>query len=134
MTLPSSARNRRQLGSFGALTSLLLSLVFPLGFLLFVLRLVVESHPTLDSIPMSALNLILHGVTDVMLVLGIPASGVAITLGHAALGRAGHAPPAQGTRRAARTGLALGYLSLLGVLVGIGFTAFWLATHHLHLV
>jgi hypothetical protein len=115
-----------------ALTSLLLALIFPLGFLFFVLRFVVGSHPTLESIP--ALNLILYGVTDVALVLGIPASGVAIALGHGALGRASYAPLAQGTRRAARAGMALGHLSLLGLLVGIGVTAIWLRTHPMHLV
>ncbi len=113
-------------------TSLLLSLIFPLGFLLFVLRLVAESHPTFTSIP--ALNLILYGVTDVVLVLGIPASGVAIALGHGALGQASNAPQAQRTRRTARTGLMLGYFSLLAVLIGVIFTAVWLGTHSMQLV
>jgi hypothetical protein len=112
---------------------LVLALVLPLGLALFVLRNVVASQPALHPVP-SALNLILEGGTSVVVLLGIPASGLAISLGHVALGRTGEALAGGRARRIARTGLALGYLSLGAVLAAACFTVFWLGTHRMHLV
>lgn len=117
-----------------ALTSLLLSLVFPLGFTLFVFRLIVDSHPALHTVSDPGLNLILNGGATALLALGLPAFSVAIGLGHIALQRTGNAQSAQGARRMARTALALGYLSLLTILGGSAFTVYWLSAHPMHLV
>ena len=116
-----------------ALACLVLALVLPLGLALLVLRYVVAARPELQPIP-PALSLILYGGSSVVILLGIPASGFAVGLGHIALGRAGKAASGRRARRLARTGLALGYLSLGAVLAGAGFTAFWLSTHRMHLV
>jgi Na+/proline symporter len=115
------------------LACLVLALVLPLGLALFVLRYMVESRPTLQPVP-PVLNLILEGGATLVILLGIPASGLAIGLGHVALGRAGKTASEQRARRMARTGLALGYLALVAVLAGAGFIAFWLGTHRIHLV
>ena len=112
---------------------LVCALILPLGIMLFVLRNVVAMQPALHPVPF-ALDLILEGGTTVVILLGIPASGLAIGLGHIALGRAGKVPSTQRARRVARTGLALGYLSIVTVLAAAGFTAFWLGTHRMHLV
>jgi hypothetical protein len=112
---------------------LLLAFVLPLGLVLFVLRNVVAMQPALQPVPV-ALDLLLEGGTTVVLLLGIPATGLAIGLGHIALLRLGKAPSARRARRVARTGLVLGYLSVVVVLAAVGFTAFWLGTHRMHLV
>lgn len=116
-----------------ALACLVLALVLPLGLVMFALRYVVASQPALHPVP-SALNLLLEGGTSVVVLLGIPASGLAITLGHVALGRAGQAPSGRRARQIARTGLALGYASVGVALAGVCFTAFALGTHRMHLV
>jgi hypothetical protein len=110
-----------------------LALVLPLGLTLFVLRNVVAMQPALHPVP-SALDLILEGGTTVVILLGIPASGLAIGLGHIALGRVGNVPSARRARRVARTGLVLSYLSIVTVLATAGLTAFSLGTHRMHLV
>lgn len=112
---------------------LLLAFVLPLGLVLFVLRNVVAMQPSLQPVPL-ALDLILEDGTTVMILLGIPAAGLAIGLGHIALERIGKAPSARRARRVARTGLVLSYLSVFVVLATVGFTAFWLGTHRMHLV
>src|SRR5215467_2974299 len=94
-----------------ALACLALALVLPLGLALFVLRYVVASRPALQPVP-PVLSLILEGGATLVILLGIPASGLAVGLGHVALGRAGMAASGQRARRIARTGLALGYLAL----------------------
>lgn len=114
-----------------AVASLVLSLIFPVGLLLFVLR---TTYPTLESLRIPGIGLLLHGVTDGILVLGVVAFCFAIVLGHLALAQARSGPSTLGARRIARTGLALGYLSLLTVLGGMGFMTFWLSTHRMHLV
>jgi hypothetical protein len=112
---------------------LLLALVLPLGLVLFVLRNVVAMQPALHPAPV-ALELLLEGGTTMTILLGIPASGLAIGLGHVALERVGKAPSARRAQRVARTGLVLGYLSVVVVLAAVGFTAFRLGTHRIHLV
>jgi hypothetical protein len=112
---------------------LLLAFVLPLGLVLFVLRNAVAMQPALHPVPF-ALDLILEGGTTVVILLGIPACGLAIGLGHFVLERVGKAPSARRARRMARAGLALGYLSIVVVLAAVGFTAFWLGTHRMHLV
>ena len=112
---------------------LLLALVLPLGLVLFVLRNVVAMQPALQPVPF-ALDLLLEGGTTVTILLGIPASSLAIGLGHIALERVGKAPSGRMAQRVARTGLVLGYLSVVVALAAAGFTAFWLGTHRMHLV
>lgn len=112
---------------------LLLAFVLPLGLALFVLRTIVALQPALHPIP-SALNLLLEGGTTALILLGIPATGLAIGLGHTALERVREAPSGRRVRRIARTGLVLGYLSVVVVLAAVGFTAFSLGTHRMHLV
>ncbi|HEU5439399.1 MAG TPA: hypothetical protein VFU88_08925 [Ktedonobacterales bacterium] len=116
-----------------ALTCLLLSPVLPLGLVMLALRYVVASQPALHPVP-SALNLILEGGTSVVILLGIPASSLAIGLGHIALGQGGKVPSGRRVRYVARTGLALGYGSLGAVLALACITAFSLGTHRMHLV
>jgi hypothetical protein len=116
-----------------AWSCLVLAFVLPLGLALFVLRNIVAMQPALHPVPI-ALNLILEGGTTAIILLGIPATGLAIGLGHIALECIGKAPSARRVRRIARTGLVLGYLSVILVLAAVGFTAFWLGTHRMHLV
>ena len=112
---------------------LVLAIILPIGLALFVLRYVVESRPALQPLP-PTLSLMLEGGASVMILLGIPASGLAIGLGHVTLWRAGQAPFGRRSRRVARAGLVLGYLALGVMLAGAGFTAFWLGTHRMHFV
>lgn len=132
MTPSSTASGAPTPRSWLAWVCLVLAFVLPLGLALFVLRNVVAMQPALQPVP-DAVNLILEGGTTVMIVLGIPATGMAIGLGHIALARLGKAPSARRARRVARTALALGYLSIAVVLAAVGFTAFWLGTHRMHL-
>src|SRR5262245_57716140 len=131
MTLPPGAPTSARPSL--ALTCLLLALVLPLGLLLLVLRYVVALRPALQPLP-PALSLILEGGANMVVLLGTPTSGLAIGLGHFAVGRAGQASSGRTARRVARTGLALGYLSLGAALAGACFTAFWLGGHRMHLV
>lgn len=116
-----------------AVACLSLALVLPLGLALFALRFVVDSQPALPPLP-PALAVLLAGGASLLVVLGIPAAGLALGLGHVALRQVGQTPPGRRMRRIARTGLALGYLSLGVVLAGAGLTAWWLGTHRMHLV
>jgi hypothetical protein len=136
MELPSSRPSASASAprSYLALTGLLLSLLFPFGYILFILRYVVESHYELQPILVLAVNLLLNGVASVALVLGIPAFSAAIGLEHVALGQVKDAPLGQGVRRMARVSLVLGYASLVALLATIGFTVIWLSTHQMHLV
>jgi len=136
MELPSSRPSASASAprSYLALTGLLLSLLFPFGYILFILRYVVESHCVLQPILVPAVNLLLNGVASVALVLGIPAFSVAIMLGHVVLGKVKDAPLGQWSRRMARVSLLLGYSSLVALLATIGFMVLWLSTHQMHLV
>src|SRR6185437_7956505 len=116
-----------------AVGCLALALVLPLGLALFGLRFVAHSQPALPHLP-TALAVLLGGGAGLLIVLGIPASGLALGLGHVALRQAGQAPSWRRLRLIARMGLALGYLSLGVALGGAGFIAWWLGTHRMHLV
>jgi hypothetical protein len=133
MALPPTTPGAPTPRSSLAWACLLLALVLPLGLLLFVLRNVVAMQPAVHPLPF-ALDLFLEGGTTVTILLGIPASGLAIGLGHIALERVGKPPSTLRAQRVARTGLVLGYLSVVVVLAAVGFTAFWLGTHRMHLV
>jgi hypothetical protein len=133
MASPSAAPGAQTPPPSLAWTCLLLALVLPLGLVLFVLRTVIAMQPTLQPVPV-ALDLILENGPIVLLLLGIPASSLAIGLGHFTLGRFREVPAGQRARRVARTGLALSYLSFIVLLAAVGFTAFSLATQRMHLV
>jgi hypothetical protein len=117
---------------------LLLSLLVPCGYILFILRYVVESHveshDELQPLLAPAVNLLLNGVATAALVFGIPAFSAAIVLGHVARGQVKDASLGQRARRMAGVSLMLGYSSLVALFATIGFMVLWLNTHQMHLV
>jgi hypothetical protein len=136
MALPSSRPSASASAphSYLALIGLLLSLLFPIGYILFILRYVIESHYELQPNLVPAVNVLLNGVATLALVLGIPAFSFAIMLGHVVLGQVKDASLGQRARRMARVSLLLGYSSLIALLATIGFMVLWLSTHQMHLV
>lgn len=109
-----------------AFVSVLLCLVFPFGV---VCELLGGGVIARNLVTYTGLWSVLGGG---LVLVGLPATILAVVVGHVALRRANRRPFQMPLRGVARTGLVLGY-SLLLAYIGLAGLVLWVAVHGIHI-